>query len=57
MVISFLLPILGLIAAFLFKKYRHTRNYRQCRKGAIAGFAVIGAILAVFLLLLLCAVI
>ena len=51
-IISFLLPILGLIAALLFKKFKHTRNYKQCRKGAIAGFVLIGAILAIFLLLL-----
>ena len=53
MVLSFFLPILGLIAAFLFKKFRHTRNYKQCRKGAIAGFVVIGIILVIFLLLML----
>ena len=52
MVISFLLPILGLIAAFLFKKFHHVRNYKQCKKGAIAGFVVIAVILAIFLLLL-----
>lgn len=52
MVLSFFLPILGLIAMFLFKKFHHTRNYKQCRKGTIAGFVLIGVILAVFLLLL-----
>ena len=51
-VLSFFLPVLGLIAMFLFKKFRHTRNYKQCRKGTIAGFAVIGVIIVVFLLLL-----
>ena len=56
MVISFFLPILGLIAAFLFKKFHHTRNYKQCRKGAIAGFVLIGVVLAIFLLLLWAAV-
>jgi len=55
-VISFLLPILGLIAAFLFKKYRHTRNYKMCRKGAIAGLVVIGVVILLFLLLLWLAV-
>lgn len=57
MILSFLLPILGLIGAVLFKKFRHTRNYKQCRKGAIAGFVVLGVILALFLLLLLGAVV
>jgi len=52
MVLSFLLPVLGLIAAVLFKKFKHTRNYRQCKKGAIAGFVVLGIILAFFALML-----
>ena len=53
MVLSFLLPILGILAAVLFKHFRHTRNYKMCRKGAIAGFIAVGIILAVFLLLFL----
>ena len=51
-ILSFFLPILGIIAAFLFKKFKHTRNYKKCMKGAVAGFAVIGVILLIFLLLL-----
>ena len=35
-----------------FKKFRHTRNYKQCRKGAVAGFVVLGVIVLLFLLLL-----
>ena len=49
---SFFLPVLGLIGALLFKKFRHTRNYKQCRKGAVAGFVVLGVIVLLFLLLL-----
>ena len=48
---SFLLPILGLVGMLLFKKFRHIRNYKQCRKGTIAGFVMLGIILAVFLVL------
>jgi len=51
-VLSFLLPILGLVGMFLFKKFRHTRNYKQCRKGTIAGLIVLAAIVLLFLLLL-----
>ena len=51
LVLSFLLPILGLVGMFLFKKFRHIRNYKQCRKGTIAGFVMLGIILAVFLVL------
>ena len=52
MILSFFLPVLGLVGALLFKKFRHTRNYKQCRKGAVAGFVVLGVIVLLFLLLL-----
>lgn len=54
---SFLLPVVGIIAAQVFKKKRYYRNYKACRKGAIIGFVLIGIILVLFLLLLLLAVI
>ena len=47
-----ILPLLGLAGMLLFRHFHHFRNYRACKKGTIAGFAVIGIILAVFLLLL-----
>jgi len=52
---SFFLPVFGAIGAAIFKRFRYLRNYRVCRKGAIAGFATIGAILALFGILLLIA--
>ena len=54
---SFLLPVVGIIAAQVFKKKRYYRNYKACRKGAIIGFVLIIIILVLFLLLLLLAVI
>ena len=45
---SFILPVFGAIGAALFKRFRYMRNYKACRKGAIAGFAVIGALIAIF---------
>ena len=36
----------------LFKHFHHFRNYRACRRGTMAGLALLGVILAVFLLLL-----
>ena len=56
-VLSFLLPLLGLVGTILFKKFHHFRNYRMCKKGTIAGFAVLGAIILIFLILLGLAVI
>ena len=38
---------------FLFQKFHHMRNYRACRKGTVAGFIFLAAVLAIFLLLLL----
>ena len=54
---SFFLPPIGLIAAFVFKKFKHLRNFKACLKGALVGFGVIGAIIALFCLLLVMAVI
>lgn len=50
--LSFLLPVIGIIAAMIFKKHRHYRNYKMCKKGGIAGFIVLAVILALFLLAL-----
>ena len=49
-VLSFFLPIIGIIAAMIFKKHRHYRNYKVCKKGAIAGFIVIAVFIVLFLL-------
>ena len=48
--VSFFLPIIGIIAAMIFKKHRHYRNYKACKKGAIAGFIVLAVIIVLFLL-------
>ncbi len=56
-VLAFFLPLLGLVGTLLYKKYHHYRNYRMCRKGTIAGFAVLGGIVLLFLIFLLLAVV
>ena len=53
---SFFLPPIGLIAGWIFKKKNYIRNFKMCRKGAIAGFCTLGAIVAIFGLALLRAV-
>ena len=55
-ILSFLLPLLGLIAAAVFKKFKHFRNYKACKKGALIGLGVIAAVILFFLLMLLLAV-
>ena len=45
---SFFLAPIGLIAGAIFKKYRHIRNYKACKKGAVAGLITLGSILAIF---------
>ncbi len=55
MLLSFFLPIPGLIAAFLFRRVNYIRNYKACRKGAIAGLITFGVIVLIFLLLILLA--
>ena len=56
-ILSFFLPILGLIAALIFRKCNHIRNFKACRKGALIGLGVFGAIVLLFCLLLILAVI
>ena len=56
-ILSFFLPLLGLIGGLIFKKFNHIRNYKACLKGAIAGFITIAAIIAFFALMLVLAVV
>jgi len=55
-VLSFFLPVIGIIAALLFKHYKHYRNFKACKKGVLSSLAVIGVVLAVFAIALLIAV-
>ena len=49
---SFFLPVVGLVGGGAFKKRHYIRNYRACRRGWIAGIAVRGAVIGLFLLAL-----
>ena len=49
---SFLLPPVGLIGGLIFRKFKHFNNWKACKKGALAGLGVLGAIILLFLLLL-----
>ncbi len=55
-VLSFFLPVLGLIGAWLFRRKNYIRNFKMCRKGAIAGFIVLGAIILIFGIMLILSV-
>lgn len=55
--LSFFLPIPGLIAAFIFRRVNYIRNYRACKRGAVAGLITLGVIVLIFLLFILLAVI
>lgn len=56
-ILSVLLPIPGLIAGLIFKKFKHIRNYKACRKGALIGIAIVVVLILLFALLLGLAVI
>ena len=53
------IPVIGTIAGFIagaiFKKHNYIRNYKACKKGAIAGLCTFGAIIGLFGLALLSA--
>lgn len=55
-ILSFFLPILGLIAAFVFRRHNYIRNYKACRKGVIAFAATIGVCVALLLLFIVIAI-
>ena len=54
---SFLLPPVGLIAGYIFKSKNYIRNFKACKKGAIAGLSTFGAVLGIFGILILLALI
>ena len=54
-ILSFFLPILGLIAAGVFRHFHHIRNYKACKKGAIAGLITLAVIILFFALMLVLA--
>lgn len=56
-ILSFLLPVIGLILMGVFKAKRYYRNALACKKGAIAGFIFLAVLIVIFLLFLLLAVI
>lgn len=56
-VLSFILPILGLILVHVFKKKKHYRNARACMTGAKFGFITLGVIIALFVISLILVVI
>jgi oligopeptide transport system ATP-binding protein len=56
-IISFILPILGLVGMFLFKKYKHFRNAKACKKGTLLGFGALGLLVVLFAILLILVVI
>lgn len=51
-ILSFILPIIGLITGFVFKHFKYYRNFKTCKKGAIGGLIFRAIILVIFLLLL-----
>ncbi len=57
MILSFFLPILGLIAMAVFNHFHHFRNAKACRKGAVVGLIFLAAIVVIFLLLIVLAVV
>ncbi|MBQ4370265.1 MAG: peptide ABC transporter ATP-binding protein, partial [Oscillospiraceae bacterium] len=51
-VLSFILSILGLIGAGIFRRLNYIRNFKVCRKGALAGLAVKFGIVLIYLICL-----
>ena len=52
-VLSFFFPIIGIIAAMVYKKKQYYHNYKECKQGALYGFAVLAVILLIFIIALI----
>ncbi len=55
-ILSFFLPLLGLIGAFVYRRINYIRNYKSCLKGSLIGLATIGTVILLFILMLIIAV-
>ena len=55
-ILSFFLPVFGLTAAYIFRRRNYIRNYKACRKGALAFFACVGVLIVVLGIFMLIAV-
>ena len=55
-ILSFFLPIIGLIAAIVFRRHNYIRNYKACRKGVIAFAATLAVCVLALLLFIIIAV-
>ena len=55
-ILSFFLPLLGLIGAFVFRRINYIRNYKSCLKGSLIGLATVGVVILLFVLMLILAV-
>lgn len=51
-ILSFILPIFGLIAAVAFRKHNYIRNYKMCKKGALTCLILLVVIIILFLIFL-----
>lgn len=56
-ILSFILPIIGLITGGIFRKHNYMRNRKSCRKGAFIGLGFRAALLVLFGILLLLSII
>ncbi len=56
-IFSFLLPILGIIAAYVFRRRNYIRNFKACRKGVLSFLACLGVLIGVLVLLALITII
>jgi len=52
---AFLLPPVGLIAGWIFRRRGYIRNYKACKKGALLALGLLGSVLGLFGILLLLA--
>jgi len=55
-ILAFFLPLFAIIGALVFRKHNYIRNYKMLMKGAIVGLLTIAAVILLFCLMLVMAV-
>lgn len=47
-ILGFCLPIIGLIAALIYRKHNYIRNYKRLKKGAFISLGILAALIVIF---------
>lgn len=56
-ILSFIFPLIGLIAMLIFKKLNYIKTYYSLKKGVVYGFSIFGIMIGIFIFALILAIV